>query len=136
MSTRSDMAGAARNRLPAGHGTGHPVNNSGGVTAAGSEVVTLALPAAVLEALAQRVAAILAEQHPPREADEWLGVKEAASYLSCPVSRVYAEVARAKDPRNPNAIPHEREGQRLLFRRGDLDEWVQRGGHREWRVRP
>ena len=73
---------------------------------------------------------------PARGPEGWIGAKEAAGYLSCPVSRVYAEVSRTKDPRNPNPIPYEREGQRLLFRRGDLDEWVRRGGHRERRVRP
>lgn len=98
--------------------------------------VTLSMPDAVLDAIAQRVAAMLAdEQHtPPRAPDPWIGVDEAARYLACKRSRVYSEVARAKDPRHPNPIPHERDGQRLLFRRGDLDEWVRQGGHREPRA--
>lgn len=95
--------------------------------------VALAVPAAMLDAIAARVAALLADAAPsvPVDPEPWVGLADAAAYLACPKSRVYAEVSRAKDPGCPNPIPYEREGQRLLFRRSDLDAWVRAGGHVE-----
>jgi excisionase family DNA binding protein len=45
----------------------------------------------------------------------------ASEFLACPSSRVYSLVSARR-------IPHHRDGSRLLFRRSELDEWVQRGG--------
>jgi excisionase family DNA binding protein len=78
-------------------------------------------PRELIEEVALRAAELLRE-HPPLE-DGWLDVTEAANYLRCPTSRVYA-LTSAK------SIPHHHDGSRLLFRRSELDEWVMRGGGR------
>jgi hypothetical protein len=83
----------------------------------------LALPDEVLEALAQRVAAILADREAPA-ADGWLrGADAIASYIDAPRSRVYALATC-----NPPRIPVERDGSSLLARRSDLDRWIRDGG--------
>ena len=53
--------------------------------------------------------------------EPWLDVAGAAEHLACPTSRIYA-LASAK------RIPVERDGSRLLFRRDELDRWVEAGG--------
>lgn len=74
----------------------------------------------VIEAIAQRAADLLAERT-SREPERWIGVEEAAAHLGCPRSRIYRLVSR-------RAIPYQKDGNRLLFRRSLLDEWVQQGG--------
>jgi excisionase family DNA binding protein len=63
--------------------------------------LSIALPAELVELVAER----------------------AAANLACPTSRIYALVSARR-------IPHHRDGSRLLFRRAELDEWVARGGAR------
>ncbi len=75
--------------------------------------LALEVPSALVEAVAARVAALLAERVPP-ERDGYLGVDEAAKYLACPRSRVYEIVAAKR-------VRHYRDGRRVLFRREDLD---------------
>jgi len=48
---------------------------------------------------------------------------EAAAYLACPKSRIYALLSARR-------IPHDRDGSRVLFDRAELREWVLRGGAR------
>jgi excisionase family DNA binding protein len=48
-------------------------------------------------------------------------VGAAAEHLACPRSRVYALGAARR-------IPHRRDGSRLLFRRSELDAWLEGGG--------
>jgi excisionase family DNA binding protein len=93
-----------------------------GTDAAARVTARLALdvPADVLEAVARRAAELLAEDL-RAQPEPWIGVEEAAAHLACPRSRIYRLVSR-------RSIPFEKDGQRLLFRRSTLDEWVARGG--------
>jgi excisionase family DNA binding protein len=76
-------------------------------------------PPELVEAIAERVVELLAPQL--NAPDEWLTAVEAAEYLRCPPSRIYA-LSSAK------RIPLHRDGSRLLFRRSELDTWVKAGG--------
>lgn len=82
----------------------------------------LSVPPDVLDALAERAAAIVAEQL-AAEAEPWLDVDGAAAHLACGKSRIYALVSAKR-------IPVHRDGSRLLFRRTELDAWVRAGGER------
>jgi len=75
--------------------------------------LALEVPSALVEAVAVRVADLLAERVPP-ERDGYLGVEEAADYLACPKSRVYELVAAKR-------VRHYRDGRRVLFKAEDLD---------------
>jgi excisionase family DNA binding protein len=79
------------------------------------------IPAELIERVAERAAELLSQQ--TRVDDAWLDVGEAAEYLRCPTSRIYALTSAGK-------IPHHHDGARLLFRRSELDEWVECGGAR------
>jgi excisionase family DNA binding protein len=79
------------------------------------------LPAELIETVAERAAELLSGR--TQANDSWLDVSEAAEYLRCPTSRIYALTSAGK-------IPHYHDGARLLFRRSELDEWVERGGGR------
>jgi len=95
---------------PAPFRAGYPSNGA----------LSLALPPELVEVVAERVAELLAERHAP-EPEPWIGVALAAEHLACPKSRIYALVSAQR-------IPHEKDGSRLLFRRSDLDEWLEQGG--------
>jgi excisionase family DNA binding protein len=87
--------------------------------------LTITLPAEVVEAIAQRAAAIVLAQHDNVEANgtPWLsGARAAADYLGWPRERIYKRVAAGE-------LPHYREGDRLMFRRDELDRWL--ADHRE-----
>jgi excisionase family DNA binding protein len=79
----------------------------------GSNGLSIGVPDALVEAVAQRVAALLAEQLPNRP-EPYMSVEEAASYLGCKPKRIYELKAQGR-------IAHYRDGSRLLFRRADLD---------------
>jgi excisionase family DNA binding protein len=49
--------------------------------------------------------------------EPWVGVAEAAAHLGCKPQRVYNLV-------HARAIPHRKDGSRLLFRLSDLDDWL------------
>ena len=72
---------------------------------------SLPVPDALLDAIADRVAARLVQHAGP---SPWLNVTQAAAYIAAPRSRVHDLVARGK------LRPH-RDGRRLLFRAADLD---------------
>ena len=77
----------------------------------------------MIEGLAQRVAAILAERAATPD-DGWLrGGQAIADYIGAPRSRIYA-LATTTPPR----IPVARDGSALVARRSDLDEWLRLGG--------
>ena len=78
-------------------------------------------PAELIEKVAERAAELLAERTPAD--DQWLDVAEAAEYLRCPTSRIYALTSAGR-------IPHHHDGARLLFRKSELDDWVEQGGAR------
>lgn len=96
--------------------------------------VGLLLPAAMVEQVAQRAADILSERL-PAEPERWIGVSEAADHLDCKPDRVYALVSLAKGGARENAIPFEKDGSRLLFRRSALDLWLAAGGAKRAKVR-
>ena len=61
-------------------------------------------------------------------AEPWIAVDETAQHLGCKPQRIYDLV---NDPRRSGhgcerPIPFRREGRRLLFRRCELDEWLER----------
>lgn len=88
-----------------------------------SNGLTLSLEPEALDALAARVADLLAERDAGPEL--WIGVEAAAEHLACPRSRIYALTSR-----RDGAIPHRKDGSRLLFRRSELDAWLDAGGGR------
>src|SRR5260370_1131454 len=71
----------------------------------------------VLDELAERVAALLADDRP----SPWLSAPEAAASLRFPLKRVYTLTAAT-------AIPHHRQGGRIVFHRGELDDWLEGQG--------
>jgi excisionase family DNA binding protein len=73
-----------------------------------------------LDLLAERLAPRLAAMQ-PAPADGWLTVPEAADYLRCPTSRIYALTSAGR-------IPYVKDGSRTLFRRSELDVWLRDGG--------
>jgi excisionase family DNA binding protein len=78
-------------------------------------------PPELIEEVAERAAEILLERG--KDDDHWMNVAEAAEYLRCPTSRIYALTSAGK-------IPHHHDGARLLFRKSELDAWVENGGAR------
>ena len=74
--------------------------------------LALAIPEELVEALAQRVADLLAERQ-PQAAPELLTVDEVAAFLRCRRQRVYDLVSQGR-------LPHLKDGARLLLRRSDL----------------
>jgi excisionase family DNA binding protein len=68
------------------------------------------------KALAPRIASLQSGSSP--EQDPWLNAKQAASYLGCTPDRIYdlSQLCRLQ-PR--------RDGRRLLFRRSDLDRYLE-----------
>jgi excisionase family DNA binding protein len=83
--------------------------------------VALAIPDELLQALAERTAALVAERLVPAQAESpWLDVEGAMTYLGFSRDRLYKLTAA-------RAIPFrkKRDGQGLLFRRDELDRWVE-----------
>jgi excisionase family DNA binding protein len=83
--------------------------------------LSLTLPAEWIEAVAERAAAIVAEQLADQVDTGFLDVAGAAEFLACGKDRVYALVSAKR-------IPHHRDGSRLLFERAELRAWVAAGG--------
>jgi hypothetical protein len=83
---------------------------------------TLTLPDEVLDQVIDRVVERLASSTTPTS--PWLDTQGAAEYLGWPVQRIYKHI---------HELPHYRHVQRLMFRRDELDSWLE--GHREARVR-
>jgi excisionase family DNA binding protein len=79
----------------------------------------LEIPDELVEAAAERAAELVAARlDTPRP---YLTTDQAAEYLACPKSRVYALVSA-------NRIPHVKDGSRTLFRVAELDSWLEQGG--------
>jgi hypothetical protein len=84
----------------------------------------LQLDEATLGQLADLVADRL-EDRGVSEVEGWLGVKEAAAYLSCPVSRIYDLVRMYKnDPET--GLQHRKDGSRVVTRAEWLDSALER----------
>lgn len=82
--------------------------------------VAISLPSEFVEAVAVRVAELLADRQRV-VAEPWIGVEEAAAHLACGRSRLYALTSA-------NRIPHRKDGSRVLFRVSELDAWLSAGG--------
>lgn len=83
--------------------------------------VSLTLPPELLESIAERAAELVAARAPAAPAP-WMNVDQASHYLGIPKQSLY-KLTSAK------AIPHAKPGNRLLFKREDLDAWLEE--HRE-----
>jgi flavin-dependent dehydrogenase len=91
------------------------------VNANSGRELTLAVPEDLLEALADRIAQRVASRlEPPHSASPWLDVEAALQYLPFSRDQLY-KLTSAK------AIPvrKKRDGQGLLFHRGELDRWLE-----------
>jgi excisionase family DNA binding protein len=66
-----------------------------------------------LERLAELVAPLIDGRGP----EPWVGVREAAAHLACKPQRIYNLV-------HARAIPHRKDGSRVLFRKSELDRWL------------
>ncbi len=84
--------------------------------------LTVNVPDELVERIAERAAELVAERQSPA-VSEWLTTAEAAEHLRCPKSRIYALVSARR-------IPHAKDGSRTLFKRAELDRWVENGGGR------
>lgn len=76
--------------------------------------VVLTVPNELVEAVADRVVERLG---PPR-LEQWVGVKEAAAHLACRPQRIYDLTSRG-------ALPHRKDGSRLVFRLSELDRYLE-----------
>jgi excisionase family DNA binding protein len=88
-------------------------------SAADLGAILAALRDELVEHAAVRAAELLAEH--VTEPDGFLDVNGAAEFLVCPKSRIYALVSASR-------IPYHKDGSRLLFDRGELEEYVRNGG--------
>jgi excisionase family DNA binding protein len=90
---------------------------------AGAWELTVTLPDELLEAAAERVVELLLKRLPaaPAAASPWLDFDAALAYLGFSRDRLYKLTAA-------RAIPFrkKRDGQGLLFHRGELDRWLER----------
>ena len=86
--------------------------------------LALELPDEALEAIARRVAELLAErQAPTNGADSWVrGAAAIAAYIDSPVSRIYALHSAGR----LSCVA--KDGSALVARRSDLDAWLANGG--------
>jgi excisionase family DNA binding protein len=79
--------------------------------------LALDVPAALIEAIAERTAELLGERLPDRP-EPYLDVDGAAEYLACKPHRIY-DLCR-------QGLPCHKDGSRSLFRREDLESWLTR----------
>jgi excisionase family DNA binding protein len=83
--------------------------------------MNLPIPDELLDEIADRVADRLASRlhaaQPQPPVTPWLTASEAAEYLRCGKQRLYNLKAAGR-------IPYHREGDRLLFHRRELEEWL------------
>jgi excisionase family DNA binding protein len=77
----------------------------------------VAVPDELLEAIAGRVAELLAPLLAAPSGSPWLTVTEAADYLRCKPKRVYDLISQRR-------IPAHRDGGRVLLRRDELDDYL------------
>ena len=77
----------------------------------------VALPADVVEVIARRAAELVAAGS-SSSASPWLSTEQAAEYLAAKPARVHDLVALGR-------LTPRRDGRRLLFRRVDLDEYLE-----------
>jgi excisionase family DNA binding protein len=79
----------------------------------------LQVPDAFVQAIAERVAELLADNLSEASLSEpWIGVEQAAEHLACPTSRIYDLVSQRR-------LAPRRDGRRLLFKRSHLDAAIE-----------
>src|ERR1039458_5140768 len=79
----------------------------------------LQVPDMFVQAIAERVADLLADSLPASSPSEpWIGVEQAAEHLACPPSRIYDLVSQRR-------LTPRRDGRRLLFKRSHLDAAIE-----------
>ncbi|MBN1527967.1 MAG: helix-turn-helix domain-containing protein [Thermoleophilaceae bacterium] len=71
----------------------------------------------LVDAIATRVLARLDQGGSHDDEDPWMGVPASAAYLDCGKRRIYDLVAQGR-------LPRQKEGDRLVFRRSQLDALV------------
>lgn len=79
--------------------------------------LTLALPPALVDAIAARAAELVAE-HGGGSGDRWLTVEQAAEHMACSRQRIY-------DLASQGALVGGRDGSRRVFRRSELDAYLE-----------
>ena len=78
----------------------------------------------LVERIAERAAALVAERWGETGEDGWLrGAGKIADYIDSPRSRVYALASARR-------IPVHHDGSALIARRSELDAWLRTGGGR------
>ena len=77
--------------------------------------VAIPLPSHVMRAIAEQAARIALEQL--RTMPDYMGTRDAASYLGWPMKRIDNLCAQ-------NRIPFHKDGGRRIFIRQEIDEWV------------
>lgn len=87
--------------------------------------LTLAVPPEMVEQIAERAAAIVAERQTVQAGgSEWIrGAQAIADYIDSPRSRVYSLAGTT-----PIRIPVSRDGSAYIARRSELDQWLEDGG--------
>jgi hypothetical protein len=85
------------------------------VSADGS-TLTLAVPPEMVERIAERAAELIAERQPPT-GSPWLDTRGAAEHMAATPARVHDLVALGR-------LMPRRDGRRLLFRREDIDRYL------------
>lgn len=89
-----------------------------------SPTITLTVPAALLETLAARTAALVLtelELRPAPVASPWLDFEAARVYLGFSRDRLYKLTAARAIP-----VRKKQDGQGLLFHREELNQWLER----------
>jgi excisionase family DNA binding protein len=97
-------------------------NEPSSITAGGQQSIVLAVPGALLEQIAVRVAELLHDQTKKRgdESSVWLDVDGACTYLCLSRDALYKLTAAQAIPCRKKAG-----GQGLRFHRDELDAWME-----------
>jgi excisionase family DNA binding protein len=96
-----------------------PAQTPESFTALGHTTIALDVPPGLVETIARRAAEIVAEQVGAAvQASPWLSTEQAAAYIAAKPARVHDLVALGK-------LTPRRDGRRLLFKRSDLDAYVE-----------
>jgi hypothetical protein len=101
-----------------------PARSLGGGEQASLE---LAVPAAVLELVAERVADLLADRLSPAGPEPWAGVEDVARHLGYR-DDLDAGRRRVYDLKARGLLPFREDGRRLLFRLSDVDAYLEGRG--------
>jgi excisionase family DNA binding protein len=87
------------------------------IVSASADMLSLAVPAELIELVARRAAELLAERQ-PAALEPWLTVDQAAQHLACRPKRIY-------DLCSQRRVPFVKDGSRTLLRRADLDAYLE-----------